>query len=91
MSEPQGVACKDVLQWYAEECARAAREGFKLLCAEPWTHYLYYRQGAIVIAGETPEGYALACPERVPGDRTVEQLAAWINARCARVACLPKP
>lgn len=78
-------------QWFVEEVARCAREGWKALgatnCAE---HYLYYKALSLVIAQDKPSPeYQLATPERVPGNLTIDGLTAWVHRRSTRLPILP--
>lgn len=56
-------------------------------------YYLYYRQGgrewgAITLATDTPEGYRLAGPERLPRGASREQAIAWVVERAYRLPIL---
>ena len=78
--------------WFTEATAACAREAFRAMCQQgggEW--YLYYRPHglAMTIAQEAPEGYVLATGERVPGNRTVEGMTAWVRERMVREPVLP--
>ena len=79
------------LQWFPNECARAAKEGWKSLCATNCAeHHLYFTIGALAVAQDKPAGYELGWPERVPSNLTEGQLTMWIYDRAKRLPCIPR-
>jgi len=79
-------------QWFADECARAARLGHALMMRPEGTNgglFLYYRRGEIRLMAEGEPGFELGEAQRAPEHLTVEQLKGWIHARASRLPCLP--
>jgi hypothetical protein len=78
--------------WFTAEVSRCAREGWALMARDGGFTgvYLWYKELSLVIATDRPsDEYALAEAQRVPSDRTVDQLAAWVHARAMRLPILP--
>lgn len=80
-------------QFHVNETARAAHAAHaRLMRGDLATLHVYYKSMRIeaFAEGECPigEGWILAWPERVPGDRSVEGLVAWFAARTGRVPYL---
>jgi hypothetical protein len=51
--------------------------------------YLCYRPGSLIFAYELPDGYELACGERMPTNITKEQLYNWVYTLTKGIPCLP--
>lgn len=87
-------------QFHVMETARVAKAAHDRLMRDARagvfpTLYVYYKTRRLecFAEGETPlgEGWTLAWPERVPGDKTAEQLSYWFAARTGRVPYLGDP
>mgnify|MGYP001617917925 FL=1 len=76
----------------------AAREAFRLLCQQQaGGAYLYYTPGGVewgrlvpvTDGGHPPAGAVLVDAQRIPGDRAVQGIRAWIDERARRLPILP--
>jgi hypothetical protein len=83
-------------QWFVEATTRVAQDAFKAFrdtgCAP---HFLYYKPNGLsfVVVAEgfdKPEGYELATGDRIPSNRTIEGLTAWVRERTSGLPVLPK-
>lgn len=83
---------KSYALWYVEATAAVAREAFRKIvetgCAQ---HWLYFKPNGLefAVAQEKPEGFELVTGEHIPGDRTVDQLIAWVRTYAGSVPVLP--
>ena len=80
-------------QFHVNETARAARAAHaRLMRGDMPTLHVYFKTRRIeaFTEGEIPlgDGWALAWPERVPGNLTADQLVQWFAARTGRLPYL---
>lgn len=82
-------------QWYVVETERVAREADAAFRATGcYPHYLYYKPQGLAFAVvmdemEKPDGFELVTGERIPSDRTIDQLTMWVRRMTASVPVLP--
>jgi hypothetical protein len=85
----------DYSQWYVESTAQIARDAFQAFrdtgCS---SHYLYYKPLGLAFAVvqdeiAPPSGFALASSERIPSNRTLEGLTAWVRSVSSCLPILP--
>ncbi len=79
--------------FHVETTARVARGAHDRMMRDPFVAlHLYYRPMELRAFDDdgppSDEGWELAFPERLPGDRTLEGLNAWLAARTGRVPYL---
>ena len=99
MGDPSATGSADYrqrAQRHVEEVARAARAAHaRMMRGDLAVLHVYYQTARIeaFAEGEVPAGagWRLAFPERVPGDRTADQLVQWLAARADRVPYLGVP
>lgn len=84
----------------ADDAAKIARGAFESMMRASragWipAHHLYFKRGRLAVfadsmaSGEQPEGWELGENERLPSNKDLAQLTAWITARVRRLPCLP--
>lgn len=84
-------------QWFNNAVAAVAQEAWqKLMRTTGAAHYLYYKPNGLAFAvfddntDPRAEGWMLAMSERIPSDRTAEQLTRLFHDVLAKVPVLPK-
>jgi len=82
-------------QWFTGATTQAAQDAFAAFKASGcYPHYLYFKPHGLAFAvvmdeTKTPDGFELVTNERIPADRTLEGLTAWIRKHTASVPVLP--
>lgn len=83
-------------QWFTNAVAAAADTAWTRYMREPgvFALYLYFKPFGldfkVVADGEpVPPGYELITSERIPSDKTREQVSMWMHPLCSRAPVLP--
>ena len=88
------MATTSYAQAFTNEISRAAKEAWEKMMKNPEVaFYLYFKRNGlrlhIIREDESAEGLELAHSEKLPGDRTQEQLAMLFHAFASRLPLLP--
>ena len=78
-------------QFVREQTLSCADAAWYNYCRDLYTpNYVYYKKGELTVSRyDTPIGYEVAIPERIPCNLTKEQMYTWIYDRVQRVPFLP--
>jgi len=79
-------------QWYINATRAAAQDAFTKMTTTGIAYWwLWYKPHGLelAVACERPQGFELANPEHVPGDRSVDGITYWIRTFASKLPLLP--